>query len=122
MADKKETTEKIRKYISEYDRVFVLGERIPASGYFFQAISRQTEKKILLLVKELETDGIPECGAEIQTISDEEYCDIEKLYYMYEFSDRIHLLVDNAQYGNLGNYISNGVLSEEETFTALLSG
>lgn len=122
MVDKKEITEKIRKYLSEYDSVFVLGEGIPASGSFFQAISRQTAKKNLLLVKELETDGIPECGADIQTISYEEYCDIEELYYMYEFSDRIYLLTDTAQYGSLGNYISSGLLTEEEIFTALLLG
>lgn len=114
--------EKIENYVNEYDSVFVLGAGIPANEKFFQAISRQTAKKILLLMKGPETDGIPECGAYIQTISYEECCDIEELYYMYEFSDRIHLLADTAQYGSLGNYISNGLLTEEETFTALLSG
>ncbi len=114
--------EKIENYVNEYDSVFVLGVGITASGEFFKAISRQTTKKILLLVKGLDTDGIPECGADIQTISYEEYCDIEELYYMYEFSNRIHLLADTAQYGSLGNYISSGLLKEKEIFTALLSG
>lgn len=114
--------EKIENYVNEYDSVFVLGAGIPESGEFFEAVSRQTAKKILLLVKGPEADGIPECGAEIQTISEEEYCDIEELYYMYEFSDRIHLLTDTAQYGSLGNYMATGLLTENETFAALLSG
>lgn len=114
--------EKIENYVNEYDSVFVLGAGIPESGEFFEAVSRQTAKKILLLVKGPEADGIPECGAEIQTISEEEYCDIEELYYMYEFSDRIHLLADSAQYGSLGNYMATGLLTENETFAALLSG
>lgn len=113
--------EKIENYVNKYDSVFVLGAGIPESGEFFEAISRQTAKKILLLVKGTEADGIPECGAEIQTISEEEYCDIEELYYMYEFSDRIHLLADSAQYGSLGNYMATGLLTENETFAALLS-
>lgn len=120
MVDKNEITEKIRKYISEYDSVFVLGNGIFMSDSFLQKIPRQAAKKILLLVIEPERGSIPECGIDIQVISYEEYCNMAKLYYMYEFSDRLHMLDDNPQYGNLGNYISSGLLTEEEAFMASL--
>lgn len=120
MDSKKETIEKLRSYIREYDNVFVLGDGIWAGEKFFGLISCQDTKRVLLLVTELKTSMMQKCSIEIRKISFEEYSNIEELYYMYEFSDRIHLLVDNDQYGSLRNYISGGLMTEEETVAALL--
>lgn len=120
MTDKKETIEKLRKYISEYDSVYVADEKIWTYEKFFRLISCQDMKRVLLLVTELKTSMMQKCSIEIRKISFEEYSNIEELYYMYEFSDRIHLLVDNDQYGSLRNYISGGLMTEEETVAALL--
>ncbi len=57
---------------------------------------------------------------DIQVISLEEYCYIKKLYYMYEFSNSVHILTDNIQYGSLGNYVTNGLLTKEEVINAFL--
>lgn len=113
---------KIENYIQEYDSVFVLNTRILKNKTIFQGISKYSGKKILLLTKSQEIDDVPKGSIDILRISDKEYCSIEELYYMYEFSDRIHLLTDSTQYGSLDNYILNGMLTEEEAFTALMMG
>lgn len=39
---------------------------------------------------------------------------------MYEFSNSVHILTDNIQYGSLGNYVTNGLLTKEEVINAFL--
>ena len=39
---------------------------------------------------------------------------------MYEFSECIHVLTDNIQYGSLVNYVTNGLLTKEEALNAFL--
>lgn len=113
---------KIESYIQEYDSVFVLNTGILKIKTIFQKISKYSAKKVLLLINSQEIDSMRKDDIDIQRISDEEYCNIEELYYMYEFSDRIHLLTDSIQYGSLDNYILNGILTEEEAFAALMLG
>ena len=120
MGNKRETIEKLRCYIREYDSVFILKEGIWTGEKFLQTASRQNVKSSLFLVAKPRADILQKYNVEIQEISYEEYCNIEKLYYTYEFSDRIHLLADHIQYGSLSNYISGGLLTEEEAFGALL--
>ena len=113
---------KIEDYIQEYDSVFVLNTRVLKNKTIPQKFSEYSGKKILLLTKNWEIDNVPKGNIDILRISDEEYCTIEEMYYMYEFSDRIHLLADSTQYGSLDNYILNGILTEEEAFSALMLG
>lgn len=113
---------KIEGYIQEYDSVFVLNVRILKNKTIPQEISKYSGKKILLLMKNQEIGNMPEGNIVMRKISDKEYRSIEELYYMYEFSDRIHLLTDSTQYGSLDNYILNGILTEEEAFAALMLG
>jgi len=113
---------KIEDYIQEYDSVFVLNTRVLKNKTIPQGFSEYSGKKILLLTKNWEIDNVPKGNIDMLRISDEEYCTIEEMYYMYEFSDRIHLLTDSTQYGSLDNYILNGILTEEEVFAALMLG
>lgn len=112
----------IRKYIQEYDLILVSSTEVMKNEIIFREISKHSGKKILLLMKNQEMVNISKGNIDIQSISDEQYYNIEKLYYTYEFSDRICLLTDNIQYGSLDNYISSGLLTEEEVFAALLQG
>lgn len=45
---------------------------------------------------------------------------IEKYYYLYEYSDDITVITDNPQYPNMFNYVKTGILTEEEMLQALL--
>lgn len=44
----------------------------------------------------------------------------KKYYYLYEYSDKIQLIVDNPQYPSMLNYVKTGLLTEEEMIQALL--
>ena len=114
--------ETIRNYIQEYDGILVLNTGILRNEIIFREISKHSGKKILLLMKKPEMANVSKGNIDIQSISEEQYYNIEKLYYTYEFSDHICLLTDNIQYGSLENYILNGLLTEEEVFAALLQG
>lgn len=108
------------KYIQEYDKVIVLKTTLRIVDIFSRIISQQETKKVLLLVREWDQGSQLICGTTIRPITNEEYCGIEKLYHMYEFSDRIHIINDSKQYGGLDNYVSTGLLTEEEALTAWL--
>lgn len=55
----------------------------------------------------------------VKVITDEEIFDLLKLYKMYEFSNRFYVVSDSEQYGNVFNYIRNGIITEEEMADAL---
>ena len=61
-----------------------------------------------------------ECKGKYKVITKEYYNEINKLYRSYEFSDKIQMIVNSKQYGSILNYLSTGILSEEEFFEALL--
>lgn len=111
---------KIKQLINEYDNIYILSNQKNIYASFLYNSPRSTEKKLLLLVAGLEKECISECGIDIQSISYEEYDKIKNLYYLYEFSDCIHFLDVQAQYGSLDNYIINGLLTEDEAVMVLL--
>lgn len=111
---------KIKQYINEYDSIYVLSDKDSIYVPFLRNSPLFVDKKYLLLVTGPERECISECGTDIRLISDEEYYMIKKLYYLYEFSDRIHFLDDREQCGGLDNYIMNDLLTEDEAAIALL--
>ena len=42
------------------------------------------------------------------------------LYCMYDFSDKVFVISDTNQYGNIFNYIKTGILTRQEMVDALL--
>lgn len=113
--------QRTEKYISEYDYIYILKTNDFPYKSIFQDTLRHVTRKYLFLIVGLEKEYSLEGGADIQGISYEEYHDIEKMYFLYEFSDRIHILDKNPQYGNLNNCVHSGLLSEKEAWKALLS-
>lgn len=45
---------------------------------------------------------------------------LRKLYLSYEFSDKVRMLEDSPQYGDLLNYVETGLLTWEEAEKAAL--
>lgn len=111
--------EKLEKYLQEYDKVIVLRSEHRTNEILSHITSRQPPKKLLVLVSGGNQDKIIS-GADIRAITYKEYCNIAKLYHMYEFSDRIWIVADNKQCGCLDNYVGNNLLTEEEALMALL--
>ncbi len=46
--------------------------------------------------------------------------EIIEIYCMYQFSDKVSVVTNSAQYGNLINYIQTGIITEKEFVDALL--
>lgn len=122
MTTKNKVLENLKQYLTEYDSIYILSNKDYIYTPFLRSISSITAKKYLLLVAGPEKECTPVCGLNIhiQPVSHKEYQMIENLYYLYEFSDRIHFLNHRASYGCLDNYIINGLLTEEEAATVLL--
>lgn len=116
------TIKKLKQVLNKYGKVLLIpsGEN---SGELFRKLSEQYGKllethNILLLTdipdREMQSDRI-------YRISAEEMERIRTLYDTYEFSDHFRVLQPMTKhYGNLMNYVKNGVLTEEECFQTLL--
>lgn len=50
----------------------------------------------------------------------EERPDMEDLYRLYDFSDKVQLLVDDGSFPGILNYVKTGVITEEEMIKAIL--
>lgn len=138
MIDEKKVRDRMKVFLQEYDMIFVAGDKLSVGNLFFEKLSEMPAKNILLLVSEENKDAvcacekicecgkicacgkIYACGNRNIIISQEEYRYLKELYYMYEFSDRIYMLEADDRYAGLGNYVSGGILTEEEMLAALL--
>jgi len=56
----------------------------------------------------------------VEFISKKTMCDIVSMYHMYDFSDKVLLVSNITQYGNLFNYVNTGILTKQEMVDALL--
>lgn len=100
------TQKKIQDKLEVYDVILLIGTWGSGDGDLAgrllnsQALQR-SEKKVLVLP----------AG---------KYKDFVELYYTYEFSDRIRVIGENCQHGNLMNYVAHGLLTEQEMFESIL--
>lgn len=60
------------------------------------------------------------CNCAYRRVDKEEKEALERLYFMYDFSDRFFMLSDSRQYGGLSNYIETGLIAREEILQILL--
>lgn len=109
--------EKLENYLETYDMILLVetendntckglsGEDLAGKLLNSQAFLR-SEKKILILSEE----NYPE----------KEYKELIRLYYMYEFSDKVRIIGRTNQHGNLMNYVDNGLVTEEEISDLIL--
>lgn len=81
---------------------------------------KNTGKRILLISRHGKDH---KCGqAEIRQISEEYEAALLSIYRMYDCSDHFSALVGDVHYGNILNYVENGILTWEEALDAVLSG
>ena len=73
-----------------------------------------------LKIYALKANGV-NSGDTIRVISEQDVKDILEVYYMYEFSNRLHVIGDNQQFGGLLNYLKTGILTEKEFFETIIS-
>lgn len=112
--------ENLDQYLKEYDKIVLFsgGRRMNGNLRIPAGLGGQNPE-----------DGIPAkfCSfirsqnrRDILVLPSDKYKALAKLYCTYEFSDRIRMMGGNRQHGSLMNYVSCGLLTEEEMFEAVL--
>lgn len=96
----------IKDKLEEYDVILLTGTECRDDGNLADRLLNlqafyESEKKVLVLPVGKDEDFV-------------------ELYYTYEFSDRIRVIGENCQHGNLMNYVAHGLLTEQEMFESIL--
>ncbi len=114
--------EKLEKYLEEYSSIIIFDDRNEEiSRYklaFFESdLKAYEQKKILIMGLKNDVDTAKK---EYKIITEQEYSSILQLYRMYEFTDKLRIVSHFLQFGSMLNYLSTGIITEEEYFEALL--
>ena len=56
----------------------------------------------------------------VKKLDEKQMNELMEVYHMYEFTDKIHIVSENLQYPSMLNYVTTGMLTEEELYKALL--
>ena len=118
---KDETRIRLEKDLEEFDRIILIDEKRVKQDFldaFYKSEAFSVVRKKILILSEKEDKRK---GSIVwRCITESEMRDISKLYYMYEFSNRISLLSQENIFGGLHNLVNTGVLTQEEAITAFL--
>lgn len=77
-------------------------------------------RNLLLLLPEVFKDTFEKFGLAQQILTANEFEEIESLYRMYEFSNRFRVISDDGMYGDIFEFVNNGLLTYEEALEAIL--
>ena len=111
--------DKLEEALIQYDRIILLDKTVTLRrDQICQYLDTLGGKRNILLL------GTEEfiCNANncrYYQITDEEEKGLQKLYFTYEFSDRLIVLSKSLMYGDIWNYVETGIMTEEEAFRAL---
>jgi hypothetical protein len=115
----------LEKYLEEYGKIIVfdcISLQDQMFVRFFDFVGKQAlQEKILIMVNGYEGGSLEGTGnADVVFLQGQEYDSFLRLYTMYEFSDQIILVSDNASYPGLFHYLRTGLMEEREIFEAIL--
>lgn len=107
---------KLEVYLAEYKKIFLISENGKVLNeikeIFYHAGSEREEKVLLLTLQKININLNPSVVCEQITETEMEY--IMKLYFMYEFSDRVQVVSKRSIYGELFSLKETGLFSPEE--------
>lgn len=101
-----ETQKAIKDKLEEYDVILLRGTECG------------DDEDLAVWLLNLQT--IYESGKKVLVLPVDKCKDLARLYYTYEFSDRIRVIGENCQHGSLMNYVAHGLLTEQEMFESIL--
>jgi hypothetical protein len=106
----------IENLINSYDAVIVCSGTNSKTLLleFAGSLKEYTAKVILVTTNEIETD------TSIMNVSEEFMSGLLDYYYLYEFTDKIIVISDDSFCPDIKNYVSNGILTEEELIKSVL--
>ncbi|MCX4351283.1 MAG: hypothetical protein OSJ60_06560 [Lachnospiraceae bacterium] len=113
---------KWEKYLEEYSSIIIFDDRNEdISKYKLAFLESKLEACVQrqILIMGLK-DDVFASKKEYQVITEQEYNLILRLYRMYEFTDKLRVIAPSPQFGSMFNYLSTGIITQEEYFEALL--
>ena len=113
--------------IAEFNKIILVhgqraGEGLANALYGYEAIKKIDRKVLILSSGKNRWECCKEGTGSItwRYMTDREIQDILKLYYLYEFSDRVVLFSQESIFGGLLNFVDTGILTMNELVRALL--
>jgi hypothetical protein len=106
----------IENLINSYDAVIVCpgADSKNLLSAFAETLKTCPANVILVTADKTETD------TSIMNVSEEFMSGFLHYYYLYEFTDKIIVISDDSFCPGIKNYVSNGILTEEELINSLL--
>lgn len=113
----------LQAMLDQYDRAVLVPDVEGASlnllnQFCASEAIRRTRKRVLILSTADRPDGT---GFSYQKLTNRDAKRLQRLYELYEFSDRFQILSQDRRFGGLFNLLDTGLLNTEELFTALLA-
>lgn len=122
-----ETKSKLKRYLKEYNKIVIfdcdnLKDKEILDRFLLYVSKSGIFKSILIIAAECSNSEIInlDCKIDIIIFSQQELEAFFEVYNMYEFSDKFTLVTNKCQYPSLLNYMSTGLLTENEFFQALM--
>lgn len=113
---------KLEVYLMKYNKIFLISENgnvlNEIKEIFCHAGNVRDEKILLLTLQKININLNPLVVCEQITETEMEH--IMKLYFMYEFSDRVQVFSKRSIYGKLFSLKETGLISSEEIREAVL--
>ena len=113
----KQIIEKVDRFLQDYDRVIIIKKNSNSQNFISKLTGKIMEDDRDILIVTNDSSSEENCVNVVADAEIELYC---KLYFTYEFSDRITVIADSDQYPNLFNYLAEDILTEDEVLGALL--
>ena len=114
--------EKVEKYLEEYSSIILFDDRNEdinrcEHAFFANGSVLCADTKIMVMGMKNDVDVDERV---YKVIPEQEYNLILWLYRMYEFTDKLRIVSGFSQFGSMLNYLSTGIITQEEYFEALL--
>lgn len=116
-------TDTISNFLQKYDLVLLIMNGSDTAknlteNFLKSKALEKTSKKVLVLSDQ----NVPYVNTynQYHQLSAEELDAIQKIYFMYDFSDHFRVLSDSRQYGGLLDYVKTGIMTMEDVFQTFL--
>ncbi len=111
-------------YISKLKKIIADGTQLILMEYksvkLLKLISEELGKRNICNVEVWHCIMDVPCFEHTKLVSQEQMNKTLKLYQLYCFSDKVTVVSDAFQHGNLLNYVKNNIITEEELVAALI--
>lgn len=118
--DEQRLIDELQDMLKTNDKIFLV--KCADEEYIFSKLRDskviKSEKQKVLILSTSNQKEFP--GVYYRKISDDDSEFYYRLYHMYEFSDRFQVLSNELCFGNLFNFVNQGLLSFDEMLGALL--